>query len=234
MTVFFDVDDTIYSRGDAFLKACEEFFHPQPADPYGIYLLCNRRSNEVFKASQRGEITMDEMNIYRYCKGFADAGLRLSEQEALQFQKAYQEALTRITCTPVMKQILALCADLSEGMGILTNGPSYKQRGKIAALGIAPWFPPDRIIVSGEVGADKPELEIFRLAEKISGKSGKELLYIGDSPELDILPAAALGWRTLWFNRRGVEIEKCRGAADHMVRTEEELLALLPSVLTEA
>ena len=234
MTVFFDVDDTIYSRGDAFVQACEAFFEPQLADAYGVYLLCNRRTNEVFKASQRGEISMDEMNIYRYCRGFADAGLELSEQDALDFQKAYQAALERITCSPVMKQILDLCADLAEGIGILTNGPSYKQRGKIAALGITPWFPPEWIIVSGEVGTDKPEPDIFRLAEKISGKSGKELLYIGDSPELDIIPAADLGWKTVWFNRRKLDAAACRGAADYTVETEEELLAILPAVLTDA
>ena len=233
MTVFFDVDDTIYSRGDAFVQACEVFFEPRLADPYGIYLLCNRRTNEVFKASQRGEITMDEMNIYRYCKGFADAGLELSAQDALNFQKAYQEALEKITCSPVMKQILDLCVELAEGMGILTNGPSYKQRGKIAALGISHWFPPDRIIVSGEVGTDKPEPDIFRLAEKISGKSGKELLYIGDSPELDIIPAAEQGWKTVWFNRRKLDTAACRGAADYIVETEEELLSILPAVLTK-
>ena len=233
MTVFFDVDDTIYSRGDAFVQACEVFFEPRLADPYGIYLLCNRRTNEVFKASQRGEITMDEMNIYRYCKGFADAGLELSAQDALNFQKAYQEALEKITCSPVMKQILDLCAELAEGMGILTNGPSYKQRGKIAALGISHWFLPDRIIVSGEVGTDKPEPDIFRLAEKISGKSGKELLYIGDSPELDIIPAAEQGWKTVWFNRRKLDTAACRGAADYIVETEEELLSILPAVLTK-
>ena len=233
MTVFFDVDDTIYSRGDAFVQACEVFFEPKLSDAYGVYLLCNRRTNEVFKASQRGEISMDEMNIYRYCKGFADAGLDLSAQDALKFQKAYQEALKRITCTPVMKQILDTCADLAEGMGILTNGPSEKQRGKIAALGIAPWFPADWIIVSGEVGTDKPEPDIFRIAEKICGKTGKELLYIGDSPELDIIPAAQLGWKTVWFNRRKLDTAACRGAADYTVETEEELLAILPVVLTK-
>ena len=231
MTVFFDVDDTIYSRGDAFVQACEAFFKQGLADAYGVYLLCNRRTNEVFKASQRGEISMDEMNIYRYCKGFADAGLELSAQDALRFQKAYQEALKKITCSPVMKQILNTCADIAEGMGILTNGPSDKQRGKIAALGIAPWFPADWIIVSGEVGTDKPESDIFRLAEKISGKTGKELLYIGDSPELDIIPAAELGWKTIWFNRRRLDVTLCRGMADYIVQTEEELLNVLPAAL---
>ena len=174
---------------------------------------------------------MDEMNIYRYCKGFADAGLELSAQNALKFQKAYQEALKRITCTPVMKQILDTCAHLAEGMGILTNGPSDKQRGKIAALGIAPWFPADWIIVSGEVGTDKPEPDIFRIAEKISNRTGNELLYIGDSPELDVIPAAELGWKTIWFNRRRLDVALCKGMADYIVQTEEELLDVLPAVL---
>ena len=39
MTVFFDVDDTIYSRGDEFMQACEVFVEPRLVDPYGNYLL---------------------------------------------------------------------------------------------------------------------------------------------------------------------------------------------------
>ena len=103
MIVFWDIDDTIYDRCGAFSSACESFLgtpamksrapaagdpaHSPQAGGRTIYRFCDRRGDEVFKASQTGEISMEEMYVYRYCKGFADAGIRISPDEALLFQK---------------------------------------------------------------------------------------------------------------------------------------------------
>ena len=234
MTVFFDVDDTVYSRTNAFVEACARFFRPPLEDPFTVFSCCNRRGDEVFKASQTGEITMDEMVIYRYCRGFADCSLTLSPEDALALQRTYEQVLTHITCSETMLSILRLCAARADKVGLLTNGPSWKQRGKIRALGIEPLFSPDMIIISGEVGCDKPEPEIFRLAENRAGCAGRQILYVGDAPEIDILPAAAAGWRTVWFNRRKMDHPLCAATADYIADTEEELLALLPAALSEA
>ena len=164
MTVFFDVDDTVYSRTNAFVEACARFFRPPLEDPFTVFSCCNRRGDEVFKASQTGEITMDEMVIYRYCRGFADCSLTLSPEDALALQRTYEQVLTHITCSETMLSILRLCAVRADKVGLLTNGPSWKQRGKIRALGIEPLFSPDMIIISGEVGwvkrADMPLSEL--------------------------------------------------------------------------
>ena len=102
MIVFWDIDDTIYDRCDAFSSACDRFLNtpamkkraasagdeahfPLP-DGRIIYRFCDKRGDEVFKASQTGEISMAEMYVYRYCKGFADAGILISPEEALLFQ----------------------------------------------------------------------------------------------------------------------------------------------------
>ncbi len=231
MTVFWDIDDTIYSRGDPFLKACGIFFDQPLEDPYGAYLTCTRRGDEVFKASQTGEISMDEMYIYRYCRGFGDVGIDLTPEEALRFQDIYYEALEDISCSDTMRRTLDLCRTLARQTGIVTNGPSVKQRRKIAFLDIEKYMDPELIIVSGETGFDKPEKEIFLLAQEKCGESPEQILYIGDSPQHDILPAAALGWRTVWFNRRRMDPAACAGYAEHTVMSEEELLDLLPDAV---
>jgi len=201
MTVFFDLDDTLYDRGLPFIEAVREFFGDTVADPRLAYRVCSVRSNEVFLPSQRGEITMDEMVIYRWCRGFADLGITISAEEALSFQKLYRSRQDCITLSPVLETMLRDCAARADGIGVLTNGPSEKQWNKLQRLGLLRLIPRERILVSGDIGIDKPDPAIFRLAEKCSGAGPAQLLYVGDSLSNDIIPASLCGWYTLWFNR---------------------------------
>lgn len=50
-------------------------------------------------------------------------------------------------------------------------------------LGIAKFFP--HIFVSSEVGADKPDPEIFRRALKFLDLPADQALHVGDDPERD-------------------------------------------------
>jgi len=229
-TVFFDIDDTIYDRSEPFIAAVRTYFKEVPGNAYEIYLACNRRGNEVFLPSQRGEISMDEMYIYRYCRGFADKGLELTAEEALEFQKHYRRAQGSITMTDTMREILSFSAAGFEKLGYITNGPSDKQRGKLDALGLEKYCTPGLVFISGEIGIDKPDTALFRLAQKRSGAEAQEILYVGDSLSNDIIPAVALGWKTIWYNRRGAPaLDDAK--PDHVCRTEEELLAAIKQLI---
>jgi putative hydrolase of the HAD superfamily len=58
-------------------------------------------------------------------------------------------------------------------------------------LGISKFF--SQVFISSELGADKPDLEIFRRALKIMHLNGDEVLHVGDDPERDWKAAAAAG-----------------------------------------
>jgi putative hydrolase of the HAD superfamily len=58
-------------------------------------------------------------------------------------------------------------------------------------LGISKYFPD--VFVSSELGADKPDPEIFRRALKIMHLDANEVLHVGDDPERDWKAAAAAG-----------------------------------------
>ena len=225
-TLFFDVDDTLYDRSDSFVSAFGEFFAEPVCDAYAAYVTCSKRNNEIFMAAQRGEITMDEMYIYRYCRGFEDVGVKLTPEEALAFERVYRAYQKAVKCSPVITQALQECGR-EKHLGIITNGTPLNQREKIAALGIEPYFVPELIIVSGEVKIDKPDERIFALAEERSGVAKDDLVYIGDSFSFDILPAAKCGWQSVWFNRRKVTPPEAVPAGCIIVNTERELAALL-------
>ncbi len=62
----------------------------------------------------------------------------------------------------------------------------------------------DAIIVSGEVGVDKPAPQIFHLALQAFRCTPEEALFVGDSLEADITGAQAVGCRAILIDRRGL------------------------------
>src|SRR5258708_38745396 len=58
-------------------------------------------------------------------------------------------------------------------------------------LGISNYF--SYIFISSELGADKPDSEIFRRAVQIMHLDANEVLHVGDDPERDWKAATAAG-----------------------------------------
>jgi putative hydrolase of the HAD superfamily len=81
--------------------------------------------------------------------------------------------------------------------GLITNGKTLIQYGKIDQLGIRNEF--DLIIVSEEAGIKKPDPRIFEMATKQLGLRPNECIYIGDHPVNDIEGAAIIGMETIWM-----------------------------------
>ena len=67
-------------------------------------------------------------------------------------------------------------------------------------LGISKFF--TGFFVSSEIGADKPDPEIFRRTLKLSGLKPTEVLHVGDDPERDWEAASAAGIWTFQLDRR--------------------------------
>lgn len=229
MTVFFDIDDTLYDRSGPFKAAASEFFGGSVPDLHRAYRICVARGDEVFLASQRGEITMDEMYIYRWCRGFADIGIDITPEEALSFQRLYRRFQNCISLSPVLEDMLLRCRERTRS-GIITNGPSEKQWNKISRLGLERFMEREMIIVSGDVGVDKPDPAIFRIAEQRSLAEPAELLYVGDSLPGDIITAQSCGWHTVWYDRESLPLPE-GVSPDAVVCSEEELSAVIMKLL---
>ena len=84
-------------------------------------------------------------------------------------------------------------------MGIITNGFSLPQRGRLDKLGWNEWFEP--LVISDEVQVTKPAAAIFQHALALMGQpSPARVLMVGDNPKTDIAGAAAQGLATCWYN----------------------------------
>ena len=88
-----------------------------------IFARSRKYSDEVFEASENGTITMEEMYIYRICHAFKDFGIVVTDEEALLFQKYYQEYQKKIQLSDEMRSLLQSCVGRCR-LGIITNGPA--------------------------------------------------------------------------------------------------------------
>lgn len=86
-------------------------------------------------------------------------------------------------------------------VALITNGQHALQYSKLKNTGLMYVF--DEIIVSGDVGVDKPDGEIFSIMCEKLGFGPEEMVYVGDNPVNDIAGAKAAGWKTIWMNSTG-------------------------------
>ena len=139
--ILFDVDDTLYDQTVPFMEAYAEYFGEKPEVPAEvIYPVTRKYSDAVYSQAMAGEMTMEEMYIYRMQKAFEEFGIRITDQEALDFQKIYADRQHHIHMSPLMQDILAFCSGRA-ALGIITNGPSEHQWDKVRSLQAEKWIP---------------------------------------------------------------------------------------------
>jgi putative hydrolase of the HAD superfamily len=109
--------------------------------------------------------------------------------------------------------------------GIVTNG-APSQLMKIRNLGIETRA--TCILVSEIAGVRKPDPAIFRAAADQLGVAPRDILFIGDNPEADIVGAAKAGMQTAWI-RCGKDWPAAFAATppQHTVDSLHELVRLI-------
>lgn len=81
-------------------------------------------------------------------------------------------------------------------LGVLTNGNADVRR-----LGLADFF--DFVYSAEDVGAPKPQADLFHAALQRTSAAPGEMVYVGDDPVLDVDPANRLGIHTVRIRRAG-------------------------------
>ena len=134
--IVFDVDDTLYDLSTPFKQTCREIFpEDTDLDLEGAFLASRRYSDSVYARCLSGEMSMEEMYIYRFKNAFLDYGKKINALKALEFQAVYEEKQQEIRMTDAMKDLLQSLKE-KVTLGIITNGPAQHQWDKVNALGV--------------------------------------------------------------------------------------------------
>lgn len=135
--ILFDMDDTLYDLAEPFKKACDELFPEEVLDKDGAFIASRKYSDEVFELSQSGQMSMEDMYVYRIQNAFCDFGKYVDRQTALTFQQIYQKNQRNIRLSKTMTGFLEkMSRQETFSMGVITNGPAQHQWDKIERLGI--------------------------------------------------------------------------------------------------
>ncbi len=124
---------------------------------------------------------------------------------------------------------LELLADLRRaglGVGVISHGRTLKQAEKLVRLGIAPLLDHNAVIISDEVGINKPNPKLFQLALRLGGYQAGETMYVGDHPQNDIAPPRSLGMIAVWA-RAMARSELGHEKPDHTINDFRDLRRIL-------
>ena len=82
----------------------------------------------------------------------------------------------------------------SYGIGVIAN-QSVSSTERLKKWGLTPFI--STCLCSFELGLEKPDPAIFKLALERAGCAASEAVFIGDRLDNDIRPARLLGWKTI-------------------------------------
>lgn len=107
---------------------------------------------------------------------------------------------------------------------MLTNGSPSLQRTKLKLTPeLEPFF--KAIVISGDVGAGKPERKMFERALEVLKIEAADVWMVGDNLMTDIKGANEMGIHSVWINHDGVKAEGAK--PDDMISRLRELPNLL-------
>ena len=123
-----------------------------------------------------------------------------SERDVQAVRSAYFEAMPEGTALvddahDVLSELLARFQ-----LAIVTNGPSELQRRKLELLDLESRV--EWIVISGEVGIEKPDPPIFRHVVELAGVEAGRAAHVGDSRRADVAGANRAGLLSVWVETR--------------------------------
>lgn len=123
-------------------------------------------------------------------------GIDVAAESAARDAAGFGELLTETDLYPDARPVLSALRDT--GLRVVVAGNQTARAGALLRrLGL----PADAIATSEEWGVAKPDRGFFDRVVELAGCAPGHILYVGDRPDRDVLPAAAAGLRTALLRR---------------------------------
>ena len=199
--VGFDLDNTLVDRDGAFRRLMDSWVGQDALD-------------EVAAKDSHG--------ISCRAAFFDWLALRFPQLDGDLWGRFQREIADFVEPIPGVAPLLQGLTDEGFAVAILSNGGSKLQRAKLAAAGLERWFPPDRILISEEIGFEKPDPRAFAALREVL--SSDEVLFVGDQLDADIKGAKRAGLQACWLGG-----DRSEALADSVIARITDLEHLLLS-----
>ena len=122
---------------------------------------------------------------------------------------------------------LAALVDKGYKLGIIANQKLGTEE-RLESWGLRQYF--EVIAASAEIRYAKPDKEIFEKALELAKCTAAESVMVGDRLDNDIIPAKAIGMKTVWVKNGLAQYQSAElgeGVADYQIDSLSELLHIL-------
>lgn len=231
MKLVFDLDDTLYDLSEPFRRAHHDVFASLIGEECSeLFRMSRIYSDQILDLERAGVIAPEDSLYHRIKRTYADAGLDVDRETADRFGEKYRYYQMHITVPAEIEIMLDRCKSAGYDMYILSNGRIQGQGNKIHALQMERWFDENHIFISEMTGYHKPDIEVFRYVEEKLQAESKDIWYVGDTYEADVLGGKRAGWHVIWFNHRKRMMPEEKNMADETVYTVKELWNTIQAV----
>ncbi len=201
--IFFDLDHTIWdfdrNAEETLMELFEHYNLPSLglASPQNFIQTYTENNHFLWAEYHLGKITKEELRSERFKKTFLQLGVQ-PERVPLQFEEDYVKiSPTKTNLFEGSEKVLAYLQK-KYSLHIISNGFKETTLIKMDRSGLNPYF--KNVIISEDVGVNKPDKAVFEYALKKAGATKEESIMIGDSLEADIRGAQDFGMRAIFFN----------------------------------
>ena len=225
--IFFDVDGTLLDHKTSEYISVLIFYEENrdflTCDKEKFYEIWRKIADQHFNRYLSGKLSFLQQGVARIKEIFFSCGVKLSEKEAEEKFKNYLQTYeNNWTAYDDVQSLTNL--NKKYRLGIITNGDLKQQSLKLEKMGIKNLF--EVIISARDVGLQKPDLEIFKIACSMVDISPDRCYYVGDDLEKDILPCQTIGMKGIWINRNKIEYENSNIDIIYSLNELKDILSL--------
>jgi 2-haloacid dehalogenase len=205
--ILIDADGTLFDYKKAELKSLNKTFSFYGiTDENSVYSdLYKTINSQCWKDFESGKLSLDQLRFNRFNE-FIIQG-KLGDIDPSEMGKKYLGFLSLSGYLLDGALELLEKISLTHSVSMITNGITDTQYSRINVSGIGKYF--DNIIISGEIGYQKPAEEYFEITmDRIGNPDKSEVIVIGDSLSSDIAGGNRSGIDTCWINFGSLSIEK--------------------------
>ncbi|MCI4352890.1 MAG: HAD family hydrolase [Thermoplasmata archaeon] len=203
--VLFDLDDTLFDHRYARLAALHAMRQAH-APLSGFPLARLDRSYEHilaeihFSQVLTREISLEESRTLRMTRFLEEFGLLTDPTDVRRLLRIRQATYRRHRrAVPGAVALLQFLKSSGTKIGVVTNNLRSEQEEKLRITGLDDWV--DYLVCSEQVGVTKPDPRMFRAALAEIHGTPRTTVMVGDSWESDVVGAARVGIRPVWFHR---------------------------------
>lgn len=201
--IFFDLDHTLWDFDTNSKLALAQIFEEEGLKHIGVssfekfhevYLPIN---NRYWARYHHQAVSKERLRVGRFfdtLAAFRINDLALAERIAYK----YTDISPKMTALFPEAMVVLRYLQAKYALHLITNGFAEVQWIKLEHSGLKPFF--EHVIISDEVGTQKPDKAIFELAMNRANTSAEKSIMIGDNYSTDIVGAKSAGMDQIFFN----------------------------------